>query len=107
MANVTATGKSVAALLFLLTLIACARQRPATGPFPNPLTTDSEWIAYEGILRNGNGQDVHVELDGRPAREHAVCDRRIAGRARRRSAVTNVDREVGLSGVAAVLERVG
>lgn len=48
--------------LAMLALMSCARQRPATEPFPNPLTTDSEWITYEGIIPNDRGEDVHVEL---------------------------------------------
>lgn len=61
------TGRSLSALPLLLMLISCARQHPPTEPFPTLLVPDAEWVAYEGILRNGNGQDVHVELELIPA----------------------------------------
>ncbi|MEX2233922.1 MAG: hypothetical protein WD824_17280 [Cyclobacteriaceae bacterium] len=54
-------------LLFLalsvIVMFSCSKSsRKISEPFPNLLTTDIEWITYEGILPSINGEEVLAEL---------------------------------------------
>ena len=50
--------------LLVVILFSCSKSRKISNePFPYLLASDVEWITYEGILPNVNGQDVLVELE--------------------------------------------
>jgi hypothetical protein len=49
-------------LLICLWLFSCSKSRNVSEPFPTPLTSDTDWISYEGILPTQNGRELLVEL---------------------------------------------
>lgn len=48
--------------LSIIGVLASCESKKASEPFPHYLTTDVEWISYEGILLSENGQEIEAVL---------------------------------------------